>query len=132
MQEFISKLITIQSLSKEVHWNARGRGFLYIHPYLDEIYENSLAFIDELAEYMVASQAAVPRWYGEDFDSFPQSVLSDNNIITGLRQVREQVNELVESLDDAYEGLDPVGADIITRLQATFEKHLWFLTAELR
>ncbi|MCA1799818.1 MAG: hypothetical protein LC650_00805 [Actinobacteria bacterium] len=133
MQDVVSSLINVISLSKEVHWNGRGPGFIYVHAYLDEIYLDAQSFVDEVAEYMVSSGLGVPRWYGTEIDSFPQSLLSDNNIITGLRQVRGVIDELVESLDDVFEnGGDAVYLDIITRLQACFEKHLWMLTAELK
>lgn len=133
MQDILSRLVTLMALAKEVHWNAKGQGFLYIHDYLDVIYDDSAKHADKLAEYMVYSGYGVPRWILNEYESFPQSLISDNNIVTGIRQVREHINELAGVLENELANYDdPVGADILTQMQATFYEHLWKLTSELR
>ena len=127
-QQVIEALVGLQGLSKNVHWNASGRGFITIHNYLDEVFLDAVSFIDEIAEHMVTTSIGVPSWSGS-VKHFPPGSIRE-----GVREVLAALIDIVENIDDTMVSLgddDAVLTDIYTRLLQRTNQHVWFLRNEL-
>ena len=136
MQKTISDLLAIAALAKEVHWNARGTGFISVHRYLDEVYDSALEHVDTLAEHMVSTGIyGDPQYVLGGFDTFPQLLIirEPRSIRTGLGQIVHHLVEFTESLDEFLANTtdDPAGQDYIVKCLQDFNKHLWLLSGEL-
>lgn len=137
MQHTINDLNFLKALVKEVHWNARGPGFLAIHAFLDDIYAKADEYVDEVAEHMVAIQLyGIPRWSSSDSLGFPEgdSLEADrSHVRTGLRIVAEVLGDVVSCAEEAIIDIedDPAGEDILVRILQDFNKFLWLAHAEL-
>lgn len=136
MQNFVTQLLGLEALVKEVHWNATGRGFIAVHEYLDEVYDSCEHYVDEIAEHMVAQGAyGHPRFSVGDFETFPQLYVQNNptSVSTGVQAIVKYLVDLTDNLDEslANDSDDPAGEDILIRALQEFNKHLWFLSNEL-
>jgi starvation-inducible DNA-binding protein len=120
------RLIGLEQLVKEVHWNAEGPGFISIHQYLDEVYSSCEEYIDEIAEHLVAFFGAKPRWLA----SIAVGHFVDSSIDDGLFKIVAEIKallEIVEKINDVPRETE----DILVRLSQDFHKHGWFLTNEI-
>lgn len=127
-QQVIEALVGLQGTSKNVHWNGRGRGFIAIHEYLDEVFLDAVSFIDEIAEHMVATSLGVPSWSGH-VEHFPTGSVRE-----GTREVLVILTDIVETLDATMVNLgedDAILTDIYTRLLHRLNQHVWFLRNEI-
>jgi len=136
MQTYVEELLALQGLAKEVHWNAKGPGFIAVHTYLDEVDESCAAFVDEIAEHMAADgRYGPPQFVVGAFDTFPQYVVKPDadTVRRGLSELVLRLDRITNLLDNelANESDDPAGEDILVRALQEFNKHLWFLSSEL-
>jgi len=136
MQTYITEILGLQGLAKEVHWNAKGPGFIAVHKYLDEVDDSCAAFVDEIAEHMAADgRYGPPQFSVGQFETFPQYiVLTDADTVRrGLSNLVTQLDRITNLLDNelANDSDDPAGEDILVRALQEFNKHLWFLSNEL-
>lgn len=134
MQNILTDLLTVQALSKEIHWNMQGRGFIAVHKYLDEVDASCHKYVDTLAEHMVATmEYGLPKWELKEFETFPQVMIKGRGVEDGLKALVPTLETFVETLDEylANETDDPAGDDYVTQCLQDFSKHLWFLSAEL-
>ena len=100
MHEIVSDLLGIEGLVKEVHWNSYGLNFITLHRYLDEVYESCEEYIDEIAEYIVASDPDERvLWSPNVMPSFLME--DDTDINSGVKLIVATLNELVFALDAA-------------------------------
>jgi len=131
MQNLISDLIKLEALTKEVHWNMRGRGFIFVHKYLDEVYESCEEYIDEVAEHM-AARGEKPCWTPAVYEHFPKSS-SASSVHVALKIMTGILTEVVTNAEEAClsaDGSDPAGEDILVRVLQDFNKHRWFFVRE--
>lgn len=136
MQELLASLITIEALTKEVHWNSMGPGFIALHEYLDRVYDDCERYIDAIAEHMTANATyPLPQWELRSFGTFPQSVVKSDprSVRRGIMEVCEYLTDLTELLDEwlVEDTDDQQGQDIVSDALATFTKHLWMLSNEV-
>lgn len=132
MHNIVADLLGIEGLVKEVHWNSYGSNFITLHRYLDEVYESCEEYIDEIAEYIVASDPDERvLWNPHVIPSFMME--EETDIATGVNLVVASLNELVFALDAAIADSedDPAGQDILVRGLQDFNKHRWLLGAEM-
>lgn len=132
MHEIISDLLGLEGLVKEVHWNSYGVNFITLHRYLDEVYDSCEEYVDELAEYIVASDPEESVVWAPN--NVPSFMLQDKtDIESGVKLIASVLNELVFALDAAIADADedPAGQDILVRALQDFNKHKWFLGAEV-
>jgi starvation-inducible DNA-binding protein len=136
MQTIISDLLAIAALSKEVHWNSRGQGFIAVHRYLDEVFDSAMLHVDQIAEHMASTGVyGDPRFDVGDFETFPQLLIRKDpqHVHTGVRELVVMITTFTEDLEQylANETDDPAGQDYVVRCLQEFNKHLWFLSGEL-
>lgn len=136
MQPMITDLLAIAGLTKEIHWNAKGSGFIAVHRYLDEVYDSAMAHVDQLAEHMSATGIyGYPQFVVGEFNTYPQVLVQHRprDLYVGVQQLVHHLVEFTESLDEhlANETDDPAGQDYVVQCLQEFNKHLWFLSSEV-
>jgi starvation-inducible DNA-binding protein len=134
MQTFISKLLAIEAVAKEIHWNGNGPGFVSVHRYLDEVIDSCRSHVDVVAEHMAAvKQYGLPQNVAEQHETFPQLFIAGRSYLDGLRILVPMLTDLVDYTEQALanESDDPAGEDILVAMLRDFNKHNWLLSAEL-
>ncbi|GGF83429.1 general stress protein 20U [Paenibacillus albidus] len=118
------------------HWYVKGAQFFTLHAKFEELYNEAAAYVDELAERVLAvggQPASTMRQYlalselqeargGEDAKEMVGQLVKDFTAIGG---------ELKEAITAAEEQNDQPTADLLIGIRSSVEKHVWMLTAYL-
>ncbi|GAB7389047.1 Dps family protein [Bacillaceae bacterium] len=118
------------------HWFVTGDHFYELHAKFEELYDEAAAYIDELAERLLAlngkpvatmreflQQAAITEATGNET---PQQMVQ--NIANDFRTM---IDDLKRGIKTANENHDDSTADMLTGMRTKMEKHLWMLNAFL-
>jgi starvation-inducible DNA-binding protein len=117
------------------HWNVKGKSFFSLHAKFEELYTQSLNFIDELAE-RILSLGKPPISTFKDY--IAQSTLKEVNTI-GMKETAmvkaliEDMMTLIEMEREILQITDKAGDDgtndMINRFMQFKEKNVWMLRA---
>jgi starvation-inducible DNA-binding protein len=117
------------------HWNVKGKSFFSLHAKFEELYTQSLVFIDELAE-RILSLGKPPISTFKDYIS--QSTLKEINTI-GMKEtvmvkaLIEDMMTLIEMERDILQITEKAGDDgtndMVNRFMQFKEKNVWMLRA---
>jgi starvation-inducible DNA-binding protein len=117
------------------HWNVKGKSFFSLHAKFEELYTQSLNFIDELAE-RILSLGKPPISTFKDY--IAQATLKEINTI-GMRETAmvkaliEDMMTLIEMEREILQVTDKAGDDgtndMINRFMQFKEKNVWMLRA---
>ncbi|WP_066916166.1 Dps family protein [Streptococcus sp. DD12] len=137
LNQSVADLSKAYSIIHQVHWYMRGRGFLYLHPKMDEYMDTLNGFLDEISERLITIGGA-PYSTLKEFDDNSQLVeepgsydLSMEDRIERLIGVYAYLSELFQKgLDDTASEGDDVSNDIFVQAKADADKNLWMLKAE--
>ena len=138
LNQAVADLSKAYSIVHQVHWYMRGRGFLHLHPKMDEYMDAINANLDEISERLI-TLGGDPYSTLAEFDQ--NSNLTEEKG-TWDKSMEDHLSRLVEVysyLDKLYQvGLDVTDEegdapsnDIFTAAQADVEKTLWMVQAEL-
>jgi DNA-binding ferritin-like protein len=136
MQTIVSKLLAIAATSREVAWNARGAGYISLRPFLDDVYSESLGWVDTFGEHMASTGVyGNVEYEPEHRNPFPQLLVrkDPNALTTGLRELFALLDGFTESLDEqlANQTDDPVGQAIVADCLLKFNRFFSHLSSEL-
>ena len=118
------------------HWFVKGNNFYTLHEKFEEIYDETTAHLDEIAERLVMlnyKPAASLKEFLEltslkEATGNESEVEMVNSIINDLKVIDQEFAKGIELADEAN---DDVSADMITGIRASLQKHIWMLTAFL-
>ena len=123
--------------TRGAHWNIKGDQFFTLHPKFEELYDNLVLRIDEIAE-RILTLGATPNHNYSDYlklSSIKESKEVSNgtvfveNILNSFKTVIELQRELLDITDAAGdEGTNSQMSDYITEQ----EKEVWMYSAYLR
>jgi starvation-inducible DNA-binding protein len=134
----LADAIDLALITKQAHWNLKGRQFIGIHEMLDGFRDAIDEFTDTMAERVVqlggtafgTSQAVVAattvKPYPTDIYAVPDHL---HALIAAYSTV---ANNVRTSIDQADEAGDADTADIFTEVSRGLDKQLWFLEAHLQ
>ncbi|MCS1351196.1 Dps family protein [Mechercharimyces sp. CAU 1602] len=118
------------------HWYVKGKHFYELHTKFEEFYTEAAAYVDELAERLLAiggkpigsmkeylSEASISEATGNE--STEQMVRSINN------DFRMLVSDLHQGIHIAESEDDHATADMLTHIRTNIEKHSWMLESFL-
>lgn len=118
------------------HWNVKGEQFFTLHPKFEELYDDLILKIDDLAE-RILTLGGVPKHSFSDYlkSSIIQesSEVSDGHqivghILTSFKTIISLQRELLEITDDAEdEGTNSLMSEYITQQ----EKEVWMYNSYL-
>lgn len=138
LNQAVADLSVAASIVHQIHWYVRGKGFLSLHPKMDELMDGLNEHLDEFSERLITLG-------GAPFSTLKE--FSDNSKLTEVAgsfevSVEDHLKRLVEVytyLANLYqEGLDVTDAEgddpsngLFADAQGEAEKMIWMLQAEL-
>ncbi|MFC4651818.1 DNA starvation/stationary phase protection protein [Lactococcus nasutitermitis] len=138
LNQTVADLAQASALVHQTHWYMRGRGFLKLHPKMDEYIDDLNEFQDEFAERLITiggSPLSTLKEFAEaskikletatwdkSMDERLEGVLATYKYLAGLFKEGLSVSEADE---------DAVTVDLYTGALGDVEKTIWMLEAEL-
>ena len=118
-----------------LHWYVEGRGFFNLHVKFEELYDQTAAIIDEVAERILALgdkpvanlKAALKIGAVKELED--QFISSDDAVKSLKIDVEYWIKDTKEIIKLADETDDVVTADIFTGYLKEYQKLLWMLKA---
>lgn len=120
-----------------LHWYVKGRGFFTLHVKLEELYDQTAAIIDEVAERLLAlGQSPIANMKKalsiatiRELEDVPVS--SDQTVQSLISDVEYWINDTKEIADLADEAGDGVTADQFNGYLGAYQKLMWMLKSFL-
>lgn len=122
----------------QLHWYVKGSHFFTLHVKFEELYDETTAILDEIAERLIAIGGAPYSTLKEFIDHssieekpYTEPLTQDQmveNVIADLTTLRD---ELVEGIAISDEENDSVTNDLLISKKASIDTHIWFYTAFL-
>ena len=134
----VADCIDLALLTKQAHWNLKGRQFIGMHEMLDGFRTQVDVFVDTMAERVTqlggtalgttqtTNKATTLAPYPVDIYAIPDHL---NALID---RYGKAANNVRESIDQAAEAGDADTADIFTEVSRGLDKALWFLEAHVQ
>ena len=134
----VADCIDLALLTKQAHWNLKGREFIAIHDMLDGFHDELDEHVDTMAERAVQlgstalgtvqtiAKATTLSPYPVDIHAIPDHLQA---LIERCGQVANNIRKAI-SQSDEIDGAHP--ADIFTGVSRGLDKALWFLDAHVQ
>ena len=134
----VADCIDLALLTKQAHWNLKGRQFIAVHEMLDGFRTQVDDFVDTMAERVVqlggtALGTTQTTAKGTTLPPYPVDIHSISDHLHALvDRYGKAANSIREAIDQSAEAGDANTADIFTEVSRGLDKALWFLEAHLQ
>ena len=138
LNERLADLIDLKLQAKQAHWNVKGPNFIALHELFDSVSEEVEAFVDTVAERLVALGGTAEGTIGvvakrTKLESYPVNITSGRDHVEALSNALAVVGKFVRAaIDRASEIGDADTADLFTEVSRAIDKKLWFIEAHLQ
>lgn len=132
----VQDLVALAVNGKQAHWHVRGRNFVGVHEFLDDVVAHAQDASDTVAERIVAlglpvdariATVAARATTPELSDGFQQSDVTIREMAAQIDATLETVYAAVKGLDD----IDLVSQDIVIAIAQQLDKDRWFLVSHI-
>jgi starvation-inducible DNA-binding protein len=131
----LADAIDLALMTKQAHWNLRGRQFIAVHEMLDGFRTEIDGHVDIVAERIVqlggaalGTTQAVAE--GSKLNAYPTDLISvDDHVAALSERYGDLANATRAAIDASVEAGDADTADIFTAFSRSLDKALWFLEA---
>ena len=130
--------IDLALLTKQAHWNLKGREFIAIHEMLDGFRTEADNYVDTMAERVsqlggTALGTTQTTAKGTTLPPYPVDIHSiPDHLHALIERYGKMANNIRENIDQAAEAGDADTADIFTEVSRGLDKALWFLEAHVQ
>lgn len=122
---------------RALHWNIKGRAFFELHLKFEELYDEAVVYIDDIAERVLTLEG-VPLHTFSDYVKTAQ-IKEEKNITDGIKAVEivvDNFSQLIvkerEILSMAAEADDEGTVALMSEYITATEKTLWMLNSYLK
>jgi starvation-inducible DNA-binding protein len=130
--------IDLALITKQAHWNLKGRQFIGVHEMLDEFRGQLDEWVDTMAERVVqlggtafGTLQAVTA--GTGVPAYPTDIYAvEDHLKALIERFGLVANAIRAAIDDSAEAGDANTADVFTEVSRGLDKQLWFLEAHLQ
>jgi starvation-inducible DNA-binding protein len=134
----VADTIDLALLTKQAHWNLKGRQFIGVHEMLDGFRTQVDEFVDTMAERVAqlggtalgttqtTAKATTLPPYPTDIYAIP------DHLSALIDRYGKAANNVRECIDQADEAGDADTADVFTEVSRGLDKALWFLEAHVQ
>jgi starvation-inducible DNA-binding protein len=134
----VADCIDLALLTKQAHWNLKGRQFIGVHEMLDGFRTQIDDYVDTMAERVTqlggtALGTTQTTAAGTGLAPYPTDIHAIMDHIHALiERYGTAANNVRSSIDQADEAGDADTADIFTEVSRGLDKALWFLEAHVQ
>jgi starvation-inducible DNA-binding protein len=134
----VADCIDLALMTKQAHWNLKGRHFIGVHEMLDGFRTQVDDYVDTMAERAVqlggtALGTTQTTGKGTTLTPYPVDIyVIEDHLNALIDRYGKAANNVRESIDQADEAGDADTADIFTEVSRGLDKALWFLEAHMQ
>jgi starvation-inducible DNA-binding protein len=138
LNQQLADTFDLYSQIKQAHWSIKGKEFIALHEFFDELAERVLGFVDEIAERAVtlggtATGTVRMAAANSTLPEYPIDTFQDLDVVAVLvDRYGKYAKSTRAAIDTADEHQDLTTADLFTEVSRVIDKDLWFLEAHLQ
>lgn len=137
LNERLRDSIKLGLCAKQAHWNVKGLNFIALHKLFDEVYAESQAWVDEIAERVTAlgglANGSVAALTQSSIPDHPVNKTDWKSHVNALADELATFGKLVRTdIETTTEWGDAGTADLFTGISRGVDKYLWFVEAHVQ
>jgi starvation-inducible DNA-binding protein len=124
--------IDLALITKQAHWNLKGRQFIGVHEMLDKLRTDMDEYNDTMAERVVQLGTSQVIGKQSKIKAYPTEISRIEDHLNALIERYGQfANDVRKNIDESDDAGEPDTADIFTEVSRGVDKWLWFLEAHM-